>query len=181
MSKIVDKAKVTLEKTGEKVKNNKPLLIIVGGVAVYSIYKIVSSTTSAVDGIFNPDIDNEVIGTGGSTAGATITNQTATNYAQQLLDAMNYNPCWICYGTDEDKILEVFQKLKNSADFIKVYNAFGRKDYNGYNSPPDGVLANLDSYEPRNLVYWLKAELSKGDGEVYDIVKERVELAGFTF
>lgn len=181
MSKIVDKAKIGLEKTGEAVKKNKTLLLIVGGVAVYSIYKIVSNTTSAVDDIFNPDIDNEVEGTGGSTQGASISNQQATNYAQQLLDAMNYNPCWICYGTDEEKILAVFQRLKNTGDFIKVYNAFGKKDYNGYNSPPDGILANLDSYEPRNLVYWLKSELEPKDGDVYDIVKERVELAGFTF
>ena len=38
-----------------------------------------------------------------------------------------------------------------------------------------------DHFKPRNLVYWLRSELSPLDGAVYKIVKHRVESAGFTF
>ena len=85
------------------------------------------------------------------------------------------------YGTDEASIEKVFDKLENADDFNKVYNAFGTKDYNGNNSPPSGVWAYLDSYEKRDLVYWLKSELSPSDGLVYTKVKQRVESADFTF
>ncbi|MFD0862493.1 hypothetical protein ACFQ1M_09765 [Sungkyunkwania multivorans] len=164
------------------VTNSLPTLYIVGGiVGAILIVSLVRTASKRVTGILtgDPDIDDQVEGTGGSTVGATISNQTAINFAQQLLDAMNAKqPFW---GTDEDVILAVFRRIDNGQDFLKVFDAFGNKDYNGHNSPPEGFFSNLDSYEPRNLVYWLQSELGPGDGEVYDLVKERVNQAGFSF
>lgn len=163
-------------------KNKKPILIgvsvLVGG---YLLYRLVRGVGNSIESSFT--IDDEVKHTGGGIVKSkvTISEATANNYAQQLLDAMNQNACWFCYGTDEDAILKVFQKLQGKDDFLMVFKAFGNKDYNGYNSPPKGILKHLDAYKPRNLVYWLKSELSPRDGEVYRLVKQTVESAGFTF
>lgn len=167
---------------GKKVKENPKttLYVVLGAVVLYTGYRVFSAINKATD----TTVDDTVNGTGGSTAGATITDQQAINYAQQLLDAMNWGrDTWILSGTDDDAILAIFQKLKNGADFNKIYKAFGEKDYDGYESPPDGGIWNWTTqYTKRNLVYWLKSELedSKGD-EVYNVVKARVESAGFIF
>ena len=178
-SKAGKAAKKGLKTAGKAAVNNpKTTLYVVGGlVALYVGYKIYKSLNSAFEG---SNIDNQVPHTGGNTTGATISNQVAANYAQQLLDAMNAKEPF--YGTDEDTVEAVFDALSNGADFLKVYNAFGLKDYNGHNSPPSGFWAYLDSYEKRNLVYWLKSEISPtSDARLYNKVKQRVESAGFTF
>lgn len=150
---------------------------------VFAAYKIFSGVNNAIDSVLDPDISDTVSGTGGSTENATITNAQAANYAQQLLDAMNEGrDSWFLSGTDEEAILSVFNKLKTSGDFVKVFNAFGLKDYDGYESPPtDGVWNWTTVYQERNLVYWLSSELEPGDGRVYNVVKSRVEGAGFAF
>lgn len=161
-------------------KNKKPILVggtvLLGSFILYKVYQ-------GVNNFIKPAGDNHIKGTGQGLIrkNLTITEAQAKNYAQQLLDAMNQNDCWLCYGTDEKAILSVFKKIKNRDDFLLIYNAFGRKDYNGYNSPPQGILRHLDSYKPRDLVYWLKSELSSDDGEVYRLVKKTVESAGFSF
>ena len=169
------------KKVGETVSNNpKTTLYIVGGVVVsYALYKLYKGISNA----FNPVVDDEVTGTGGgNTSNATITQNQAANYAQQLLDAMNeQRNSWIGGGTDEDTIEAVFDKLKNGSDFLLVYQAFGRKDYNGFNSPIEG-LEMFDTYTPRDLVYWLNSEIgSFWDSSLHTKVKERVESAGFSF
>lgn len=187
----VKKAKEAAKKGVKKVQDNPITAIKIVGVSlgVFLAYRLISSATNKIDTVFDgsvlddivngPVLDDIVNGTGGTTNNATISNQQAINYAQQLLDAMNVKQP--LYGTDEETIEKVFDKLQTADDFIKVYNAFGTKDYNGHNSPPSGVWAYLDSYEKRNLVYWLKSELSQSDGSVYTKVKERIEGAGFTF
>lgn len=177
-NKITSKGKAVAKKTGEYAsKNPKTVLYVLLGIGVvYAGYKIVSAISNPGD----QNLDLQVGGTGGTTSNATVTNQLAKNYAQQLLDAMNAK--YPVYGTDNDTIEAVFDKLKNGDDFIKVYNAFGTKDYNGYNSPPEGAWSWLDSYEKRNLVYWLKSELSSTfERTLYNKVKLRLESAGFTF
>jgi len=176
--KTATAAKKGVDKTGDFVKSNpKTALYVVGGLVVgVVLYKVIKSITSG--DILKPDIDNQVDVGNLPTTGASITGQKARVFAQQLLDAMNHKqPLW---GTDEAIILNVFNKL-TPADFRMVFNAFGNKDYNGHNSPPEGPWAFLDSYEPRNLVYWLNSELSPRDGEVYRKVKETVIAAGFAF
>ncbi|PSG90877.1 hypothetical protein [Aurantibacter aestuarii] len=180
--KKIDKQKLkeTAKKTGDKAVNllSNPNTYKVAGalLLVYLGYKVVNKVADKVAG---EEIDDEVNGTGGSTNGATISQQQANNYAQQLLDAFNSKEP--LYGTDEEAVLNVFKKLVNTADFIRVYNAFGTKDYNGNNSPPTGAWSWFDSYEKRNLVYWLKSELSPSDGEVYQVVKAIVNQSGFSF
>ena len=163
------------KKAGKSIVSNPitALNIIIGLAGVLALYKIYKFINTGFEG--DPHIDNEVIGTGGNTDGATISNQQAKNFAQQLLDAMNVKqPFW---GTDEETIEAVFSQLTVGADFIKVYEAFGKKDYNGNNSPPTGVWSSFDSYEPKDLVYWLKSEISTAD-KAYKIVKERIESTG---
>jgi hypothetical protein len=171
-----------LQDLGKKIKENpKPAIYtVLGFVVLYGGYRLFKTIKDATD----TSVDDEIVGTGGTTAGATISNQQALNYAQQLLDAMNYGrDSWFMSGTDDAKVLSVFKLLQNSADFIKVYNAFGIKDYDGYESPPDkGIWNWATTYEKRNLVYWLQSELEDSEGdEVYAIVKNRVESAGFVF
>lgn len=168
----------TETKSTSKKIDTKTMFYIGGGLlGVVLIYQLFSSAKSVFQGDQNIDDTVPVGNLPGNNA--TISAQQAAIFAQQLLDAMNAKePFW---GTDEPAILAVFRKLKNGDDFRLIYNAFGNKDYNGYNSPPVGVWSNLDSYEKRNLVYWLKSEISPSDGQVYDLVKKYVELAGFAF
>jgi hypothetical protein len=177
---------ISVAKKGATIVANNPVKTgyVLGAVlGVYLLYKVVTKTTDKIDTLLDgdPNIDDTIGNTGqGNTNNATITNAQAVNFAQQLLDAMNY--MFPFYGTDEATIEAVFNKLQNSADFLKVYHAFGEKDYNGNNSPPTGFWSNLDSYKKQNLVYWLKSELNSVlDREIYNKVKNIVELAGFTF
>lgn len=176
-------AKKGLEKTGGFIAGNPKTALyigigIVGAFALYKLLRGVQKGSEIVGDVFNPDIDNSIDVGVIDASTAKISRQQAKVYARQLLDAMNHKaPFW---GTDEKTILEIFKRI-TPGDFKLIFNEFGDKDYNGYNSPPSGILANLDSYEPRNLVYWLNAELSSGDGEVYDRVKQIVNDAGFAF
>lgn len=177
--KAAKKAAKGLETAGKTVaKNPTTTLYVVGGlVALFVGYKLYRNFNNAWNG---GNIDNQIPNTGGNASGATITDQVARNYAQQLLDAMNVKEPF--YGTDEATIEAVFDNLQNGADFLKVFNAFGNKDYNGWNSPPEGFWSFLDSYDKRNLVYWLKSEISPTtEPRLYNKVKQRVESAGFTF
>lgn len=186
MSSVTTKAKKIIDKTGDAVTSNpKTAVYVVGGIlAIVTVVGLLKSLKKATG---NDTIDDSVGGTGGSssnTGTATISNSQAINYAQQLLDAMNEGrDTYFASGTDEDTIEAVFDKLKSGADFLKVYHAFGKKDYDGYESPPDGgVWQALETYYPRDLVFWLKSEISSfWEPTLYNKVKLRVESAGFVF
>jgi len=186
VKKVAQKAGNAAKKTGQYVaKNPRTSLYIALGIgAVVLAYVLIKKTTDKVGQIFegDPNIDDNVVITLGNlsivSSKLTIGNDQAKIYAQQLLDAMNAKQPF--YGTDEKTILEVFKKI-NSEDFKLIFYHFGMKDYNGHNSPPTGFWSNLDSYEKRNLVYWLNSELSPSDGQVYDLVKKTVNEAGFAF
>lgn len=178
---VADKATGIAKKAGEN-----PIVTaqVLGGIALLVVgYIVIKRLSKGVGNVFDgdPNIEDQIdldiqIPTGTQ---PTISNATANNYASQLLDAFNAKePFW---GTDEDTVEAVFDKLKNAADFKLVSQAFGLKDYNGYNSPPTGIFSNLDSYELRNLVYWLKEEIKPNDGNVFNKVKSRVESAGLIF
>lgn len=179
---IVAKAKDVGKKVSDNVKSNPIPYLKVGGVVIgaFLIYKLVSGVADKISNPGDSNLDLEVDGTGGSTDGATISNALANNYAQTLLDAFNSKEPM--YGTDEAAVEAVFLKIKNSADFIKIFKAFGSKDYNGHNSPPNGAWSWLDSYEKRNLVYWLRSEIdADDDAELYALVANVVNNAGFAF
>ncbi|MCG8872141.1 hypothetical protein [Tenacibaculum finnmarkense] len=174
-----------LKSTNDFVSENKKQLLYVGGsiLLLYTIYKVSSSFFSgAKNGISNAlddKIENVVSQVKINPKETTISLDNAKIYAQQLLNACNDGSPF--YGTDEKLIRKVFKKIKTGDDFRLVSNAFGEKNYNGHNSPPTGIFRHLDNYAPRNLVYWLRAELSARDGAVYTEVKERIKSAGFAF
>lgn len=115
---------ISVAKKGATIVANNPVKTgyVLGAVlGVYLLYKVVTKTTDKIDTLLDgdPNIDDTIGNTGqGNTNNATITNAQAVNFAQQLLDAMNY--MFPFYGTDEATIEAVFNKLQNSADFLKV-------------------------------------------------------------
>ncbi|MFL0063734.1 hypothetical protein [Tenacibaculum maritimum] len=176
-----EKVKKTITTSGGFLSDNKKNLLYVGGAIIlgytgYRIYKNVSEglLTATQDLHESIPIDLSI-----DTQKATLSSEEAAKAAQQLLDA--FNEASPFYGTDEETIKQVFIKLKSAEDFKLVYKSFGKKNYNGNGSPPVGIWRHLDNYSPRDLVYWLKSELSPDDGDVYQIVKERVESANWQF
>lgn len=186
-SKVVSKTKDVAKKTGEFVgENPKTALYIGAGVlaigVIYIAFKTVNDASDKVGEILDgdPNIEDEILLPYFPTPNATINDSAASIYASQLLDAMNVKLPF--YGTDNGVVSSVFDKLKNGDDYLKVYQVFGKKDYNGYNSPPTGFWSSLDSYEKRDLNHWLKSELSNWfEPTLYNKVKSRVESAGFVF
>ncbi|WP_233899631.1 hypothetical protein [Tenacibaculum piscium] len=173
--------KQNIKKTGAFLADNtKEVLYISGGIVLLLVgYKIYKSLNKNIGSALDDKVENVKINVQVDLSKVTITKEDAQKYAQQLLNACN--GAFPFYGTDEDLIKKVFEKLNNSDDFKLVYKAFGLKEYNGYGSPPTGVSRHLDNYSPKDLVYWLRAELSPKDGQVYRIVKNRIESANWTF
>lgn len=179
-----EKIKQNIVKSSEYLsKNGKTLLIgasvAVGLLVMWKIYRSFTRKSKTeeerekeqqVQGVIEQSINKQNL---------TITEQQAKNFAQQLLDAMDYAAP--VYGTDEDTIASVLKKIKTKDDFLLIFKAFGLKEYNGNGLPPTGWARHIDNYEPRNLVYWLKAELSPRDGEAYTLAKKFSEMAGFAF
>lgn len=167
-NKAVKTARETTEKIGKKAIDNPKttMYAVLGVIGLVVVYKIVKGLKDTDDTLsLSLNLNN-----------TTISNSEATNFAAQLLDAMNR------YGTDEDLIEAVFDKLNNGDDFKYVAKKFGMVNYlnGGPGSPPEGLPDIIDGATPRNLVYWLQAELSTSDS-VYQKVKSRVESAGFVF
>lgn len=179
------KAKEKIVKASDFLsKNGKSMLIgaaVLGGlIIIYKIYKNFSGKNKTEEEREREQQIKGVVNQPVNLKNTTITEQEAKNLAQQLLSAMDYAAP--LYGTDEKTILAVFKKIKTSDDFILIFNAFGMKEYNGNGLPPTSSFGRMfDVFEPRDLVYWLKEELSPTDGEVYRVVKNVVEQSGFTF
>lgn len=91
-----------------------------------------------------------------STSGAIITDTQAQSLAEDLYLAMN-TAGW----TDVEDIWRVFGKLKNEADWNKVYNKFGFRQYSTLFGN-DGV-PGIDGQ--RDLLVWLQSELSSSEWE----------------
>ncbi|MEP0266572.1 hypothetical protein [Dokdonia sp.] len=182
-NQLAVKAKEQAKKVGKTaIENPKETGYIVGGIAlligvIYLGNKLIKRVDSFFDG--DPNIEDQ-IGLDLRIKNPTISSDMATNFASQLLDAMNDKAPF--YGTNEKLVEAVFDKLKNGDDFKRVASKFGLKDYNGYNSPPTGVFSNFDSYELRNLIYWLIKEIHPvTDRSLYNKIKSRVESAGLVF
>lgn len=59
------------------------------------------------------------------------------------------------WGTDEAAILDVFNQLKNNADYLALKSAFGVRDYTG------GIVPYIPLISPKlSLEGWLQEELS---------------------
>ncbi len=102
---------------------------------------------------------------------ATLSKSEARRMAQGLYDAMEG------FGTDEERIKEIFERIQNKADFLMVYKEFGLRPYGDFGA--DNWLDKKLSSD-RHLVYWLKEEISEDD-VCYNIVNKWVTEAGFGF
>lgn len=161
-------------------ENKKPLLYIGGAIAVIVIgYAIISKVTKGVKGVFT---DKSTGATSFSElpideSKVTISNQVANTYANQLFGAMT-TP-----GTDSSLIYSIMNKLQKKDDFLKVYNAFGRKSYNGIvlGGSPNVADKALGNYEDLDLIEWFNEELSWLNPSTYSLVKKTVTNAGLAF
>ena len=93
----------------------------------------------------NGELDQEK-----SESGATLTDTGAQILAETLYDAMEGT------GTDETNIFLAFQKMENRADFNKVYNAFGKRQY----SRTWGNVGDPITSSRFDLIQWLTYELT---------------------
>ncbi len=183
VGKIATKETATkaVKKTGDFLADNKKELLYVSAAIVLSVvgYRLYKSAVKSISEAFDDKVDVVGVDVKINTSKTTISIEQAKQFAQVLLDAFNHKqPLW---GTDEAAILGVFNKLKTADDFKLVYKSFGYRQYNGYNSPPQGYFRHLDDYYPRDLIYWLKEEIGPSDGKVYQVVKSRIESAGMAF
>ncbi|TDQ22749.1 hypothetical protein [Tenacibaculum caenipelagi] len=188
VGKIVTKEKATktLKSTGNFIADNKKeLLYVAGGILVvavgYKVYKNLQKGSEVVTDFIGKDhLENIDVTVNTDANKLTITQEQAQQFARTIYDACNIMAP--LYGTDENAILEVFKKLQTGDDYKLVYKTFGMKEYNGNNAPPRSGWGRLfDVFEPRDLNYWLRSELSPSDGEVYTVVKSRIESAGYSF
>lgn len=123
---------------------------IIGGIG-FLIYKVVKvpgkikegSGNRQEDKAVNKDLDNLIT----SGKGPTLSKTQITQYANQLQSAMDG------YGTDNAKILNIFNNVKNDADVLAIISAYGtRKLSSGtWNPEPNfegtlgGALVNEQS------------------------------------
>ncbi len=118
------------------------------------------------------DVEPAPIDTTPNSSNTTITENDARIMASQLLAAMDR------IGTDENTIYKVFERIQTPDDFLMVYNAFGKKYYDGTGQP----WLVWGEERKSDLVEWLKNELSPWmDYKTYNLVKAKVESAGFVF
>lgn len=171
--------KKVADTTISTVKQNPKILLIAGGVIIggYLLTKILSTIVGQVTKTISPDLTTNV-NPGGVQVNpnrTTITTQQAKIFAQQLLDAMNQ------LGTDTGTIKNIFKKI-NAEDYKLIFNEFGLVDYNGFGVPNDNIFVILDSFQKRDLTFWLRSELnSLFDSGTFKIVKNIITQAGFAF
>lgn len=181
------KAGKILDNIGETIVTHKKPIVIIGGtiIAVVATVIVLKSLKKGTDGIFSfgskqtgaSDFSEQAVD-GSKT---TITQNQAKNYAEQLFNAMKLRG--LTTGTDKAIIRQIFTKL-NSDDFKMVYNAFGRRSYDG-NGSPSYIYGWLGIYDDLDLVEWLNKELdvldriSSSPDSTYNLVKAKVTAAGF--
>lgn len=166
-----------ISKTGNFISDNKkPLLYVGGAIAIIVVgLAIVNKLKSGIGGFLK---DNSV----GQTdfvpievdnTKTTISDATANSYANQLFNAMKDA------GTDSGMITTILNKLQKKDDFLKVYNAFGRKSYYLFGEPTAG--AYLFGFSNLDLVEWFNKEVGYSNLPTYNLIKKTVTNAGLTF
>jgi len=145
------KVEETASRAVTVVKSNPNTLLIILAVAAggYALYKINQGVNSVGDSFSNS--------TGGIPVKADPTqpasglnNLQAKAKADKLYNAM-YSA-----GTDEDTIFTELSGLSQN-DYVKVYEAFGKKSYNPITGEGSIIFGKLD------LTEWLTAELSNSE------------------
>lgn len=161
---------------GDFISNNKkPLLYVGGAIAVVVLgYALVNRLKGGIGGFlkdssvgatkFTPiEVDDSK---------TTISDSMANSYANQLFNSMKDA------GTDSGMITSILNKLQKKDDFLKVYNAFGRKSYYLYGEPTAG--AYLFGYSDLDLVEWFNKEVGYLNMPTYNLIKKTVINAGLT-
>lgn len=132
------------------------LLTVVGvGIGIYVLYKVYKSIANTAGGVVTPEKggaqedrgwnkDIDKLNSNPATR-ATITQAQASSFASSLFAAMDG------YGTDEDRILNIFRQLKNDADYAYVQSAYGVREVSSgaWNPEPNfkGTLSGALSSE----------------------------------
>ena len=162
-----------ISKAGDFIANNKkPLIYIGGAIAIVAIgYAIIRRVQGGI-GSFLKDKSvgaKEFAPVQIDVTRATISDAIANNYANQLFNAMKD------YGTDNDVIYEILEKLQNKEDFRKVYNSFGKKSYYVYGEPT--VSAYVFGYSNLDLIEWLNKEIGYKNSILYNLLKKTIKNA----
>jgi len=122
-------------------------IVILGGVAFvgYKIYQGIKKSQENKDNrIEDKEWDNEFYK---QTSKPTLSAAEMQSMSKQLFVAMDG------YGTDEEAVLSVFNKMKNDADFAGVVSVYGTKELSS------GTLNPEPNYKG-NLLGALTSELS---------------------
>jgi len=126
-------------------------VVLVGGAALitYKVYKSLSKTGGEKDAEESlKDTNKDIKELSKIEKPCCIPAQYGA-YSDALFEAMHG------MGTDEDTILDVFGKMKNTIDVLYLIQAFGIRDY--YDDSAFGL-----NVKPMNLNQWISAELSSG-------------------
>ncbi|CAL2075249.1 hypothetical protein [Tenacibaculum sp. 190524A02b] len=181
-----EKAKKAIKNTGSFIeKNQKPLLYVGAALLVgylgYKVYRGIKKGSEIIgDVLENPEDDFIKPKIKITTSNLTITPQQASIFSKSLQDAFNKKSVIGLPATDEQKISNVFDKLKTGDDFKLVYEAFGYKKYFSGGTPTLYIDKKIAS--TYDLVYWLDQEIdSFWDKELHAKVKKRLQSAGFDF
>ena len=75
------------------------------------------------------------------------------------------------WGTDENTIFAVFKNLKNNSDYLKLFQAFGKREYTGGIAP--GFF-----YPSYDLTQWLREELDDTD---INKINSELQAKGITY
>jgi hypothetical protein len=165
-----------ISKTGDFIANNKkPLLYVGGAIAIVVVgYAIVKRLQGGISG-FLKDTSigaTEFVPEKVDITKVTISDATASTYANQLWNSMKD------MGTDTTMISAVLNKLQKKDDFLKVFNAFGRKSYYLQGEPT--LSAYLFGYKNLDLVEWLNEEVGYLNYPTYSLIQKTVKNAGLT-
>jgi hypothetical protein len=127
-------------------------VIAVGGVALigYTVYKKISKTQQTKDAEESlRDVNKDIITLSKTQKPSFIQAQYGA-FGDSLFEAMSG------FGTDNSAIEEIFGKMKNTLDVLKLVQAFGIRIYS------DDRLFFFNTKE-MNLNQWISAELSNNE------------------
>jgi len=175
-------SKDTVSKIGSFIEQNKkPLMYIGGAIAVVVIgYAIVSRVNKGVSSFLTDKSKgaSDFVKIPIDESKATISNEVANTYANQLYGAMSN------VGVDSNLIYSILNKLQVKEDFLKVYNAFGKKSYVGVilGGSPSAADRAIGNYDDLDLVEWLHTEVwFIAHPSTYSLAKKTIANAGLTF
>lgn len=122
---------------------------IIGGAAALILYYLLFRRKPLLPTTEQTAVEQETA-QAAATAAPTYPQSQYNTWANQLESAM------FDWGTDETTVFAVFKNLKNNSDYLKLFQAFGKREYTGGIAP--GFF-----YPQYDLTQWLREELSESD------------------